>query len=261
VEKRQSEKAIREICAEEKIKYSSFCNGWLVKLEDRLKKRYIFGYDFEINSCTSHMIAKDKAAASAVLMNAKIPCIEHKIFFNPRFDFKGKDPIIYAKEKYFDVVCKPNEGACGNDVYHARNEKELKKVVKELFKNNRTIAVSPFVKIENEYRAILLDRNVLLMYSKKRKKGEWRHNLAKGASPVMQIDPKIKKKVESLAISAAAKIGIRLCSIDIVLTKDKQLSVLEVNSGIMMDYFSASSIKNYIAAKEVYRKIILTMMK
>ncbi|MCC6155589.1 MAG: hypothetical protein IT367_17600 [Candidatus Hydrogenedentes bacterium] len=63
----------------------------------------------------------------------------------------------------------------------------------------------------------------------------WRHNLGQGAVPQV-IDESAPEYMEitSLAIQAAASLGVALASVDIVATQDGY-KVLEMNSGIMME--------------------------
>jgi len=53
-------------------------------------------------------------------------------------------------------------------------------------------------------------------------------------------------------------LNIKFASIDIIRTEGKY-KILEVNSGVMMEYFAASSSENYETAKKIYREAILLM--
>ena len=84
----------------------------------------------------------------------------------------------------------------------------------------------------------------------------------------------IKKE---LAKKAAAAVGIRFASIDIIeIEKESKLNyhndynhdnnnhiylVLEINSGVMMEYLSQTDDKSRQIAKQIYKEAILKMMK
>jgi hypothetical protein len=62
----------------------------------------------------------------------------------------------------------------------------------------------------------------------------WRHNLDSGAEPVLLADGDIRDACVELARNAAAAIGIRFGSIDVV-GADGGWQILEVNSGVKME--------------------------
>jgi len=74
----------------------------------------------------------------------------------------------FGKEHDYQLVVKPNEGTGGQDVRKVENPLELEQSVTKLFESERAIALSPYIDIEQEFRAILLDDEVLLIYSKMR---------------------------------------------------------------------------------------------
>ena len=110
---------VKEICIEKGIEYKVLSKDWIIRLERDNKLGYIVGSRFSINSITSASIASDKYATYEVLKNAKIPVIEHKIIFNPKYrkgcisDLSSKNEIKkYIKEMPNKmVVLKANEGS------------------------------------------------------------------------------------------------------------------------------------------------------
>ena len=55
-----------------------------------------------------------------------------------------------------NVVIKPNNGTCGNNVIHTNNIEELNKEYKKIIEKNHSICICPFYDIKNEYRVIYL---------------------------------------------------------------------------------------------------------
>jgi Glutathione synthase/Ribosomal protein S6 modification enzyme (glutaminyl transferase) len=162
---------IKEICEEEKIKIQTYSDNWIFRLEKDKKYRHILGYRFELNTSASEHICNDKSATSDILTTAKIPCVEHSFFLSPNnlkyLDVQGNwermMTILKDNEK---IVCKPNDGSGGQDVYLVTNQTMLENSTHKLFMSNRGIALCPFYDILNEYRTIVLDNEIKLIYKK-----------------------------------------------------------------------------------------------
>lgn len=167
-------KIIKELALKMEIEPCFLSNDWIIKLNKGEKTSYVFGYDWEINSATTHILAKDKTACYEILKSFDIPAIEHKLFLNSEIknhitnDGTWKEIIAYATKNNYEVVCKSNTGSGGNEVFKIKNQKELEYFLNLLFVKNKTICLSPFYVIENEYRVILLDHEPLLIYSKQK---------------------------------------------------------------------------------------------
>lgn len=238
-------------------------------------------------------------------------CIEHEAFMNPSealvYSYIAEtgslgEILRYARKFDFNVVVKPLKGTGGNDVFHATCAREIEAAVMQVWRKDYGVALSPFVEIVMEIRAVVLKGEIKLMYEKKRlcvegdgtsclkelvghaiagsskpktilsaatrwsnqelfnipNKSqqvpvEWRHNLGHGASPKScHFDP----KVASLALAAAEALNIIFCSVDIVLLTDASYSVLEVNSGVMMDAFLSQGHSEREIAKAIYAEAV-----
>jgi glutathione synthase/RimK-type ligase-like ATP-grasp enzyme len=131
------------------------------------------------------------------------------------------------------VVVKPNEGTSGRLVFMVTNDAELDEAARAIFASHLSLAISPFVDIEEEVRVVLIDDTPLVVYAKARGT-DWRHNLDLGARPVLLPPGETRDACVALAIRAARAIGIRFASIDLVRTAG-QWKALEINSGVMME--------------------------
>jgi glutathione synthase/RimK-type ligase-like ATP-grasp enzyme len=165
-------KIIKEICAEDGIRCESFSYDWILRLSKDEKNIHIYGYQFENNSATSQLICTDKCATSELLRSKNIPAVEHKFFMSPDdFQYIGAkgnwEDALDLLHQHGKVICKPNEGTGGKDVYLASNAAELEVAAKKIFAQYRTMAISPFYFIEEEYRVILLNGEIKLVFSKK----------------------------------------------------------------------------------------------
>ena len=82
------------------------------------------------------------------------------------------------------LVVKPNEGTSGRSVFRVTSEAELDYAASEIFSSHLSLAISPYVEIEEEVRVILLDDVPHAVYRKQRG-SDWRHNLDFGARPIL----------------------------------------------------------------------------
>lgn len=99
----------------------------------------------------------------------------------------------------------------------------------------------------------------------------WKHNLGQGAKAQIlfpawedQEHPLSSKQsllleLTELAQKAAKALEITFASIDLVLTNDG-LQVLEVNSGVMMEYLAQGHPSHRALAKEIYREALLDLL-
>lgn len=163
---------LRENCAKMGIQVRAFHGDWLLTLKKGAKTEHVFGYDFNLNSAAAQQIAKDKAAASSLLAAARVPAVEHRLVMSPTLpDYmprEGNWPQLSGLFKRWnsDVVCKPNDGTGGRDVYRVRDLVQLERATHLLLAKARACAIAPFVEIQDEFRVLMLDGRGLLIYRK-----------------------------------------------------------------------------------------------
>lgn len=166
-------KIIREVCKEENIELQSFSYDWIFHLSKDGMNNYIFGYQFGLNAASTHSICCDKSAASEIMSALNIPNVEHWFFMSPTnqkyiSESGNWNTLIQKLNENGKLVCKTNEGSSGNLVFLVCNQYDLENAVYKIFQKSRSMAVSPYYEIENEYRAIVLDGELKLIYSKQR---------------------------------------------------------------------------------------------
>lgn len=164
-------KIIKEICAEKDILCESFSYDWILRLSKNDKTVHIYGYQFENNSATAQLICTDKCATSDLLLSRGIPVVEHKFFISPDdFQYIGVNGnwqgMLDLLDQYKKLICKPNEGTGGIDVFLVSNPAELEASASRIFARYKSMAISPFYKVDQEYRVIVLNHDVKLVYSK-----------------------------------------------------------------------------------------------
>jgi len=129
----------------------------------------------------------------------------------------------------------------------------------QIFEEDSAACLSPFYEIEGEYRCIYLDGEILLIFQKIPKEGEWRHNLNFGATPKWVEDKEKEEEIKRLAIQAAKIVNARFASVDIVRAScgkrpEKTDYVLEINSAVCMSKFAERMENGEQIVEEIYTK-------
>ena len=213
--------AIVKYCAAHGIACAVKSQGWLIVMQRGETRRFAFGYDIGLNSAMAHRLANDKSATSDVLALSGVARIPHTMFLSPKLSKhmqpeESREAMLGLLAKHPDgVVVKPNEGTSGRFVFRANSEAELEHAAQEIFASHLSLAISPFVEIEQEVRVILLDDDPLVVYRKERI-SDWRHNLDFGARPILLEPGEARDACVAIAVMAARAIGIRFASVDIV---------------------------------------------
>ena len=298
-------KLIQLICSENNISCDVLSLGFLLVLEKNGVVKTISGYKFDNNSHSLGKIFDDKYATYELLKHYNVPVCEHSIFYckNNTNTYVGKyNSLKYLKEKFDeyngDVVVKKNTGTCGNEVSHFNEFNELEKFYNDTFLNNTSFSICPFYNIGNEYRVIVLNNKVKVMYKKILpevlgdgystirelllkfnyeyfkniddksldvilKKNEkfcydWKFNLSLGSVASFDISSGDKKNILDIVSKITNNIDIGFCSIDIV-KSDTSFLVMEINSGVMMKYLISEKDSGYSIAKDIYTEAILSM--
>lgn len=304
---RQMVKIIKEICSENEIDLKSFSYDWILKLSANNRKMFIIGYKFPNNNASIEQICDDKAALSDILSEQGIPHIEHHYFSVPNAkhqymaasgDWKRMSNLL---DRYGRVVCKANTGSGGRNIYKVDSQCALEAAVYSAFSHGNSICIAPYRNIVAEYRTIIVNSDVVLIYEKKRPTiiGNGIDTVKKlvdqqsdGYNIKIDLDldlSYIPAENEEIPITWKHNLGqgAKPCivtdsilmekltalalsctlALDIefasvdIVSDECGLEVLEINSGVMMENFSSESDDNYAIAKEIYRKAIFSYLK
>lgn len=99
------------------------------------------------------------------------------------------------------------------------------------------------------------------------KKGEeitisWKHNLSSGAEPIIVDESdEFLPKIKEIALKAGNAMNIKFASVDIALTNNKEILVMEVNGSVCMNKFAEIIPNGYTIAKKIYEKAIDKMFE
>lgn len=297
---------IKEICNELDINYEFLSKDWIIKLSKDEKIRFISGYKFDLLNHAGGICFDDKYATYEVLNSIGASTVKHDIIYRATNknsyanDCKGLEYLIELFNKYKrNIVLKVNNGTCGIDVYHITNINDLKDKYNLLISKNYSLSVCPFYEIENEYRAIILNGEVKLLYKKIKPvvtgdsiktikellmdfnneyfknydddnkddvlplnetfEYDWKFNLSKGAISSLDIDYNDKENIDNIIKLLKPIINDGFCSVDIIKTKDSNFYVMEINSGVMMQNFIKQNENGYMIAKLIYKEAIIEM--
>ena len=301
-------KIIKEICNELNIKYTFLSKDWVIMLEYKNKTRFLSGYKFDLNKHALGLILDDKYAMYDVLNYKYIPVIKHDIVYkydNNNLYAKDCKGLEYAKKlfsKYQEnIVLKINNGTCGRDIYHVNNLDDLINKYNKLMIKYSSISICPFYDVINEYRAILVNGQIKLLYkkinprvvgdSKKTikellqefnpeyfkdynennkniilKQGEvfeydWKFNLSRGSLSSLDILESDKIEIINIINKINEFLDLKFVSVDIIKTVENKFYVMEINSGVMMENFINQHENGEKIAKEIYKEAILEMFK
>ena len=185
--------AVKRYCSDHGIAVDIRTQGWLIVMRrgskerpnERLKTRFTLGYDIGLNSAMAHRIANDKSATAEVLALSGVDCIPHTLFLNPRLSAHSPPQgswqamLRLLDEHPEGLVLKPNEGTAGRSVFLAASRAALELAVDRIFASHLSLAVSPYVEIEDEVRVILIDDVPAVVYRKDRPSvtGDGKHSL------------------------------------------------------------------------------------
>uniref|UniRef100_UPI0031E0C80E ATP-grasp domain-containing protein n=1 Tax=Saccharothrix mutabilis TaxID=33921 RepID=UPI0031E0C80E len=243
---------VEQACAEHGAKVRWHSDHWVAEVLADDRRFLVIGQVFPLNTASAAQVATDKVATAGLLADRGVPVVPHHLL---RFA-TDRDPVaLTTKLVGLPAVLKPHRESSGVDVLRARDETEARAGLAHLAGRYRAIAVSPLLPIEDEFRLVVLDGEVLLVYRKAIAPGEWRHNLKFGARPDLDVPADRAAALGPLALAAMRALELRFASVDVVWVAGRPL-VLEVNSGVSLEHFSQAGPRHRDLAAEVYRTAI-----
>jgi glutathione synthase/RimK-type ligase-like ATP-grasp enzyme len=166
--------AIGKYCVDHDIAIEVRCDGWLVVMRRGARRHLAFGYDVGLNSATAHQIANDKSATAEILKLSGVPCIPHTLFLGPKLNLylpssgSWEAMLGLLSEYPRGLVIKPNEGTSGDSVFVVTTKRKLELAVSKIFSAYPSLAISPYVDIDDEIRVVLVDDDPVVIYRKNR---------------------------------------------------------------------------------------------
>ena len=161
---KEFQELIKEICQEQNITCQALSQDFILKLEKNKQQKYIYAYKFPLNDQGIGLIMDDKYAFYSVLKDLNIKSVE----IIPIFPGYDRDTLISYLKHHQTVILKPNNGTCGHDVFVINSTRDLFLKLDYLLNKNAPVCLSPYYDIKNEYRLIVLNGQIKVMYGKKR---------------------------------------------------------------------------------------------
>ena len=181
--------------------------------------------------------------------------IEHIVekLFEEKNDTLSACPYIDIEYEYRAIFL------CGEILYIYKKKKPyvigdgkstLKELIVQKFTENNNIDFCrnlDFSMIPNENEEVTIS---------------WKHNLSSGAEPIIiDENDEFIDKVREIAIAAGNAINIKFASVDVAVTKNKEIFVMEINGSVCMNKFAEIIPNGYEIAKSIYSKAIDKMFE
>jgi RimK family alpha-L-glutamate ligase len=134
----------------------------------------------------------------------------------------------------FPAVVKPRFGSWGEDVRLARDAQELRAVLEGLicrlwFRATGAVAQELIPPLGHDLRLVVAGGQIVAAAKRVAAPGEWRTNVALGASVVPAEPPPVASE---LALAAAKVSGLDLVGVDLLPTGPGGFSVIELNGAV-----------------------------
>ena len=220
----------------------------LIKIKLNRKPHYFCNHSTPlINQAVAHLI-KDKEYTYHVL-NKKVKLPRTVGFLSPFCDTQYKiylkfptiqDIVLEIKENFkTPVIVKRNSGASGHNVFLCHHTNEIETALKDIFNINSNkydyVALAQeFIYIKSEYRAVFLNKELVLLYEKDITDAKFIGNLSPlhwdGAKAKYINDPQILSEIANFAKPVFEELDLDYAGLDIVLDRDNQYWLIEINS-------------------------------
>ena len=292
-------KMFKEICNELGIKCTLLSKDWIFMLEKDDKRKFLAGYKSSLNDHALFEVLKtldipvaeyslvygprvieDYAQDCNSFEYVKNYFLNNKesVVLKPNDGTCGRDvyrinnleelETLYNRltNKYFSINIGPYYNINNEYRFIVFNDK-----VEIAYKKNKPVVYGDGVstirdlllKFNNRY---FKDRLSDSTYDRVLDKDEefeynWKFNLSQGAVASKIDDDELYSELESIALKAAKSVGIKFGSVDIIVTEDKKIMILEMNSGVMVENYIEQFEDGYNNAKKLYKDVIIEMFK
>lgn len=293
-------KLIKEIGEELNIKVTLLSDNWLTILEKDSNIKYIQGYKFSLNDHGLGNIVDDKGLFYDLMIYKNLPIIEHFVIFKDYnkkiildyFNNHNKEIIVKGnigtcgKEVFkindeqslfskIDELFKSQFSISLCPYYDIVNEYRVIVLNHEprlVYGKKRPVVIGDGISTLKElayafnesYYGDKKHLNKLSNYIPKKDEQvtlNFQFNLSNGAKLFLDIDEELKEKLIELALGVSKQTNLIFGSIDIILTSDNKLMIMEANSGVMMNNLMNLIPNGREIAKSIYSDAIKLMFQ
>ncbi|MDF5738363.1 MULTISPECIES: ATP-grasp domain-containing protein [unclassified Nostoc] len=246
----------------------------LIKIKLNNKPHYFCNYSTPlINQAVAHLI-KDKEYTYHVLKKkVKLPrtlgflspfCdMQYKIYLK----FPNIQDIVLEIKRNFEtpVIVKRNSGSSGHNVFLCKNQDEIENALKEIFNINHkydyVALAQELIQIKSEYRAVFLNKELVLLYEKDITDAKFMGNLSplhwNGAKAKYINDPQILSEIASFTKPVFEELDLDYGGLDIVLDRDHQYWLIEINSHPNFSIFTRDNGEEYVL--RIFEKMLISL--
>lgn len=170
-------------------------------------------------STESYQITNHKYYTVKELSKVSLPILPTSLSVSP----EATQAIV--KDFGYPVVVKMLSGFAGKGVVLVQNAEQLKSILDTLHMFDEFVSAQKYEKTEaKDIRCYVLGKKVIAV-QRTGAKGDWRANISRGGTAeVIQT----KKNYEDIALKAAEALGMDICAVDLIETKEGPV-VIEVN--------------------------------
>jgi [lysine-biosynthesis-protein LysW]--L-2-aminoadipate ligase len=177
-----------------------------------------------LNRPDAVVLAHDKLLTARLLRRAGLP--------HPRTTLIERNAPLPDLD--FPAVVKPRFGSWGEDVCLCRDREELQAVLADLrrrlwFRETGAVAQELIPPLGHDLRLVVAGGRIVGAAKRIAPAGEWRTNVALGASVVPATPPPV---AADLALATAKASGLDLVGVDLLPTGPGGFSVLELNGAV-----------------------------
>ena len=267
-------KCLKEACRRRELVFEEYDDfGNLVGVFSGGRQYFFANYATPFNESAVDQVCKDKEFTHRIIGKVvKMPIA--KGYFDPNYPREGYDrykKFQSAEEISADiqsefplpVIVKMNSGSRGVNVFLCGNVQEIKNSIAKIFTpaspDYDYIALAEeFVTIEKEYRAVVFDRKILLLYRKDNSAGKYLGNLSplhfSGSRAVPVGNPSLIEEFEKFLVPVYEKLPLRFAGFDIARDREGRLWLIEINSRPGFAIFIRDNGER--AVVELYSKIL-----
>ena len=183
------------------------------------------------NSPEAIYLCDDKAMTIAALDQATLPTPRYYVFplhyFGNIYDYYAS----YQKRLFdlgFPLVIKERFGSYGDQVYLARNEEELKVLLKKHGTKKLLAEEFLFKHSGSDYRVNVVGDEVVSVV-KRSNRNDFRSNINQGGTA---SEVEVSEDIKKLALNATKAVHGHFAGVDIMLDNNDKPTVIEVNSNM-----------------------------
>ncbi|WP_375476824.1 RimK family alpha-L-glutamate ligase [uncultured Nostoc sp.] len=246
----------------------------LIKIKLNNKLHYFCNYTTPLINQAVAQLIKDKEYTYHVLnKNVKLPrtvgflspfCdIQYKIYLK----FPTIQDIVLEIKKKFEtpVIVKRNSGSSGHNVFLCHNQDEIETALKEIFNINHkydyVALAQELISIKSEYRAIFLNKELVLLYEKDITDAKFAGNLSPlhwdGAKAKYINDPQILSDIANFAKPVFEELDLDYGGLDIVLDRDNKYWLIEINSHPNFSIFTRDNGEKHVL--KIFEKMLISL--